>query len=259
MVNLSVRKQNRLLLLANTLLAGLAFILLREPIAQDPAYHMFADQRSIWGIPNALNVLSNLPFIFAGLYGLLKGLKQVPSPRSSIYALLFIGIILTGLGSAYYHYAPSNETLVWDRIPMTIVFMSLLCAIIAERMSTRIALVLFPLLIITGISSVLYWHHTEALGRGDLRFYGIVQFYPMILIPLVLLIYRPTVADRSVRWLVWVITAYVIAKVCERFDTGIFNTMGAISGHSLKHLAAAASTFFIVKMTIQRYEPLQRV
>ena len=41
-------------------LIGLGFL---PPIAQDPLYHAFADQRALLGVPHFWNVVSNLPFV----------------------------------------------------------------------------------------------------------------------------------------------------------------------------------------------------
>lgn len=251
-------RKAKLLVLAALTVAAIAAAMLMPRIAQDPLYHSFADQRILWGIANFMNVASNLPFVIVGIYGMIMLKKYDAGKLLPVYAALFIGIILTGLGSAYYHYTPDNDTLVWDRLPMTIVFMSLLSAIIAQRIDERAGLRLLIPLLLAGIASVWWWHHTEQAGAGDLRAYGLVQFYPMLFIPLVIVLFRPPPHDRWLRPLVWVVIAYAIAKACERFDHEIFSAAG-ISGHSLKHLAAAAATFFIVRMYIKHYPVLHHV
>ena len=140
-----------LILLALLCTAG-AFVMV-EPVAQDTRYHNFADQNRFFGIPNALNVLSNLPFLLVGVYGLLV-LQKIQYNSSKIvvsnqyaYWSLFVGVALVGIGSAYYHLWPNNVTLVWDRLPMTFAFMGPYSIFIAEFMSERVGrLLLLPLL-----------------------------------------------------------------------------------------------------------------
>ena len=141
-------------ILAAVAAAGAIALLSRPPIAQDQAYHVMADRRPLLGIPNALNVLSNIPFAVAGVLGLLSVFSPRPGARPFNdpwerwpYAALFAGTALTTAGSAYYHLAPDNARLVWDRLPMTVGFMGLLTAVVAERSSLTLARRLFvPLL-----------------------------------------------------------------------------------------------------------------
>lgn len=253
--------RTRIILLGLLTAAAIVAAALAKPHPQDLAYHSFADQQSMAGIFNFWNVLSNLPFIIVGVIGL-NILKRsgVKSTIGVIYALLFTGIILIGMGSAYYHYAPDNNRLVFDRIPMTIVFMSFLSAVIAECINIRVGrILLFPLAVI-GISSVLWWYYTELLGHGDLRFYGFIQFYPMLIIPVILILFPSPLNTKAWRSLLWVIAWYVIAKVFEKFDLEIYRSTGFISGHSLKHLAAAIATWYMVWMFARKYvvKPLEQ-
>lgn len=240
------------LLLGLTVLAAGAVFCMR-PIAQEPGYHNFADQRMVWGVPNCWNVLSNLPFVVVGIVGLTAAWKaRVGGAVRWMYGVLFTGVLLTGVGSAYYHWHPDNDTLVWDRVPMTLVFMSLLVATVAELVSRRTGLVLFVPLLVAGVGSVLYWHWTELQGHGDLRWYGLVQFYPVLFIPLLLwLFYNPAYRGAIVS-LVWVVVWYVVAKGLEVLDRPVYEAIG-VSGHTLKHLAAAVSTGYLVQMFRRKY------
>ena len=244
--------QKAILLVVITVLT-LAGTFLLHPVAQSLAFHRFADTRALWGIPNFGNVVSNVPFLVIGTYGLLVVARSpVPVAIRCIYLLLFVGVVLTGLGSAHYHWHPDNDTLVWDRIPMTIVFMSFLSATVAELVGRRLGFLLLLPLVAVGIGSVHWWHHTETIGKGDLRLYGWVQFYPILAIPLLLwLYYKPTVRT-ILPTLVWIVVWYVIAKVLEALDFPIFRAIG-VSGHSLKHLAAAVSTGYFVVLFRTQY------
>jgi hypothetical protein len=234
-------------------LVTLVAIFLVPPIAQPLSFHHFADDRSLWGIPNFGNVASNLPFLIVALIGLVAVARTfVPPAIRATYALLFVGVLLTGAGSAYYHSHPNNDTLVWDRIPMTIVFMSLLAATVAELVSRPLGIRLLVPLVAIGVGSVLWWHYTEMLGHGDLRLYFWVQFYPMLALPLILWLFYTPAVKPILRCLVWVVVWYVVAKVFEQLDYPIYRTIG-VSGHTLKHLAAAVSTWYFVVLFRSQY------
>jgi len=224
-----------------------------SPIAQDPAFHSFADVRSLASIPNAGNVLSNIPFLVIGIYGLkLVAEPSISTTIRTIYATLFIGVILTGFGSAYYHLHPDNSRLVWDRIPMTIVFMSFLSATISELVSLSLGVRLLLPLVTMGIASVLWRHYTEIAGKGDLRLYFWVQFYPMLAILLLLALYYTPSIKSIIPSLIWIVVWYTVAKIFEHLDNQIYHTI-AISGHTLKHLAAAVSTGYFAHLYKVRY------
>jgi hypothetical protein len=223
-------------------------VLLQEPIAQSLEYHDFSDNRSFLSIPNFYNVLSNLPFIivgFMGLYSLFISNKITKLDELKAgYVFLFLGLLLIGFGSGYYHLWPSNQTLVWDRLPMTLAFMALIAIIIAEYLSVELGKrLLYPLLIIGG-ASVLYWDYTESNGAGDLRYYILVQFLPLIAIPLILLFMKPAFSYGNRYW--WLFLTYLLAKLFEHFDTYIFEVLTAISGHTLKHLIAALGMLLLL-------------
>src|SRR5262249_41433218 len=139
---------------------SLAGLLLLPPIAQDQGYHGFADQRAFIGIPNFWNVVSNLSFIAIVAVGIAQ------FHRDPAIVGLFGGILLTGFGSSYYHWAPSDGTLFWDRLPITITFMAIFAAVIEERVSERAGdILLWPLLAL-GLVSLWVWRTTD-----DLRLY----------------------------------------------------------------------------------------
>jgi hypothetical protein len=252
---ISTRAAFRLLVLAAAIVAGVAILL--PPIPQPQWYHVFADERRFLGIPNFSNVVSNLPFAVVGLWGLVFLLHGSGRERRHFldqrerwpYAIVFAGLILTAFGSSYYHLWPDNATLVWDRLPMTIVFMSLLAAILAERVSLRAGLWLMPVLLLVGVSSVMQWRVSELRGAGDLRFYGAVQVYSVLFLLIALLL--PSRYTRG-RDLAIVAGFYVLAKVLESLDRPIFELGHIVSGHTLKHLAAAGAGYWILRMLLKR-------
>jgi hypothetical protein len=211
------------------------------PIAQDLLYHDFADQRSMIGIPHALNVLSNLPFTLVGGWGIFMLLSNRNSRFTGgdlIYLVFFTGIFFIGLGSAYYHWSPSNNTLVWDRLPMTVAFMAFTAIVISERYDQSLGFRIFPWLLIAGIMSIFYWKELD-----DLRPYILVQFGPILILPLVIWKY----SGPGTRWLWLTIAFYTVAKVLEIADRQVLEiTESLVSGHTLKHLAAAVGAFALL-------------
>ncbi len=239
------------------------------PIPQPLSYHNFADHRAWLGVPNFGDVASNLPFAIVGVWGLIVGGAPILASfaRSGIplcarkvpqfvdrrerwpYFIMFAALILTAIGSAYYHLAPDNARLVWDRIPIMIVFMALLAAVICERVSVPTGLTLFPVLEIVGVASVLVWRAGELRGHGDLRFYAAVQVYAILILLLALLL--PAKYTRGSDFAV-VVGFYALAKILEESDRQVFALGHVVSGHTLKHLAAATAGYWILRMLEKR-------
>lgn len=248
------------LILATAAIPAALFIL--PPIPQSLDYHNFADGRTILGIPNLLNVASNFPFILVGAAGLWFLLRKesrelfLYAHERWAYVIFFVGVAFTSIGSSYYHLAPDNDRLFWDRLPMTLGFMSVLAAVISERVSLKAGIRLLAPLLLIGLASVLYWRVTEARGEGDLRLYAIVQFYPLLAIPVLLGLFPPRYT-RGSEFLV-ALAVYGAAKVFELADAGIFAAGGMISGHSLKHIVAAASALWILDM-LRKRKPLAQI
>ena len=242
--NLKSKRQLLLIGIAISLVVGL---FLMAPIAQDLSYHQFADTQTLFGIPNFWNVISNLPFVFVGMIGLSALLKKQVTgmlrPLNTIYMIFFVGLIITALGSSYYHWSPNNVTLVWDRLPMTISFIAFFSIVLGENISVKLSKRLFSLLLLIGIASVIYWKITESNGVGDLRPYVLVQFLPVIMIPLILWLYPSPFNGQ--RYIVMVLVAYVFAKLLEYFDHQVLELLGFMSGHPIKHVAAAIGTYYL--------------
>jgi len=224
-------------------LAAVAIVaaLLSPRIPQDPAYHRFADQRTLAAVPHFWNVVSNLPFIAVGLYGV-WAVRRARWVNADRYPWLTVALaaLLIGLGSSYYHYAPDNRTLFWDRLPMTLAFMGVFTAAIVEYIHARIGLLLLAPFLLLGMLSVEVWRRGELTGVGDLRFYILVQFYPMVALPLILWLFRSRYTHTSGMW--GMVGLYGVAKVLELMDGPILRASGeTLSGHSLKHVAGAAA------------------
>jgi hypothetical protein len=238
------------------LVVGLGVILavaMVDPIAQDPAYFLFADQRRVLGIPHFMDVMSNLPFLLIGIMGwrVVATHPETVTPATRLaWKIFFFGIALTAFGSGFFHWRPDNESLIWDRLPMTIGFMSLVSIIIAEYFSPEYGKkLLFPLLLV-GAASVAYWAWTETQSAGDLRPYAIVQFLPMLLTPLMIILYRTR--SELTRYLWIMIGFYVAAKVFEQLDVQLYGVGELISGHSLKHLLASLAPATLMVFLMRR-------
>ncbi len=244
----SLSRRTKISILIGISLLAIVAVFFVEPIAQDQQYHQFADQRTFWNIPNTWDVVSNLVFALVGFPGLYllcvrKSLLIVETVFPA-YATFFIALIALAPGSAWYHWSPNNASLVWDRLPMTLAFMSFFTIIVAERLSPLLAKRMFPILLLAGIASIVYWHYSEAAGNGDLRPYALVQFLPMLLIPLILIMFPSQFSRSSDIW--WFLILYLVAKGFESLDQQIFTILGAISGHSLKHIAASLGSLIFI-------------
>ena len=224
---------------------------LSDRIPQDIRYHNFSDQRIYLSIPNALNVLSNLPFVIVGCAGLIALLRKKSNTLKIVelnfaaYFVLFWGAALVGLGSGYYHLWPNNETLVWDRLPMTLAFMALYSVIIGEFISEKWGRRLLVPLLCAGVFSVVYWSFTESRGMGDLRFYAVIQFFPIVTIPIMLLCFKAKFTAISGYWVL--IGTYIAAKLFEHFDMLVYQALVFVSGHSIKHILPAIGLYFLLK------------
>lgn len=235
-------------ILAALVFCPLVVLFLLNPIPQDPAYHLFADTRSFWGIPNFFDTVSNLPFFVVGLIGLHRVFADQSETNRAAWGVLFAGVTLVSIGSSWYHLHPGNDSLVWDRLPMAVGFMGLLAALIAEHISESLSRKLLAPLVVLGIASVLCWKWT-----GDLRLYAWVQFVPLLMIPAMFLFFE---GRFSHRWLLLVaFGGYALAKVMEACDAAIFRgTGGFLSGHTIKHIVAAGACYCILLMLKNRRE-----
>ncbi len=230
----SAKSRHPLAVLVILMAVSLAGLLLLPPIPQDQTYHDFADQRSLMGIPNFWNVALNIPFVIVGLVGL----AQCREDAATI--VLFIGFFLTGLGSTYYHWDPSDSTLFWDRLPMTLAFAAIFVLIVKERVGARAGdILLWPMLAI-GAASLLWW-----LWADDLRLYFWAQFFPAVALLALFALY-PAKYTHSKYWLI-AAALYALAKLFEFTDHAIYSAAGILSGHTFKHLVAAAACAVVLR------------
>ena len=252
----------------SALLLALAIALLvacfGPDVAQHAHYHAFADQRTGWGVPFAMDVLSNLPFAIAGVWGLV-GLRHVShlaqssaqlsshargEPRHqrgvqpALAALFFMGLLVTAVCSSLYHWQPDNAGLAIDRLGMVVAFAGLLGLSVADRISGRAGLATAATVLALGPLSVMVW-----ATSGNLLPWALLQGGGMLLI--VLLAACPaTCKPIPAAWgipLAAVIALYALAKVLEMADHSVFElTHHLVSGHSLKHGVAALAAWPVI-------------
>jgi hypothetical protein len=226
-----------------------AIMTVAGPISQDVTYHQFADRRAVLGVPNFFNVASNITFLLVGVAGAAFCLGRQVSGAVVAWTVLFLGAAMVSIGSGYYHWAPDNAALVWDRLPMTVGFMGLFVALLSEHVSKKLERVMLIPALAVGAASVAWWRYAD-----DLRLYVWVQFMPLVILPLVVALFPGQYNYR--RFLLYGLGCYLLAKLAEYFDHGIFAlTGGTLSGHSLKHLLAALGLLFVYLM-LWRREPI---
>lgn len=237
-----------------SLIALLAIAAVALPfIPQDESFHQFIDARSWLSIPNAWNVLSNLPFALAGAAGLtLIARRRLRLPNDAFAvnaALFFFGLIATALCSGWYHANPDSAHLVYDRMGIVLAFAGTFGMLAADKVSARTGWALGMLSLIAGPVSVAWW-----LANGDLALYAVVQFGGMLLLLVATLFWR----ERSGPAWGWMLVLYALAKVCEVYDFGIYAWTGhLVSGHALKHLAAAGTALAVIVPMLKREEGAQ--
>lgn len=258
-VHMELSRRQRLAWVWLLTIATLVAVAVLPPLAQPQAYHRFADQRTFLGIANSFDTVSSVAFLVVGAWGLvfvwqyrksrLPATFAEPSERR-FYAVLFGAVALAGFGSAYYHLAPDNERLAWDRLPIAMGFASLFAATIAERLSMRVGLRLLPALLALGAGSVLYWRWTELYATENLWPYVAVQFYSAAAIVL-FVVHFPSRYTRGTDVL-GAIGIYALAKIAEALDQEIYALGNIVGGHALKHVIAAIAVYWILRMLQKR-------
>lgn len=233
-------------LLALIATVPLLVLLCLPPIHQDAHYHEFADMRHFLGIPNFADVASNAPFLVVGLAGIMLGARGRLTGYSICWFTFFLGVSMVSVGSGYYHWNPNNDTLVWDRLPMTVGFIGFFMAMVNESVHRKLGTLLLLPGLMLGAASVIYWHYYD-----DLRFYAWVQYAPLLMLPALLALF-PKQYSHSYMLLI-ALACYLLAKLFEAFDREVLAILhGRVAGHAIKHLWAAAACLCILQMLRKR-------
>lgn len=232
-------------LLVLTVAGTLVLALSLEPIAQPLAYHDFADSRRFLGIDNFFNVASNLPFLIFGVSGLVYIRRARPRGARRSWTVFFSALAAVAFGSAWYHLAPDNVRLVWDRLPIAIGLAALFIALLAEHMSPALERLLIPVVVVSTVT-VFFWHYTD-----DLRLYLWLQAFTLIGVVLFLLLFKPAFPGRQ--WILAAFALFMLAKLAEHYDAAIFlATRELVGGHTVKHLLAGLAPLAIQIMLMRR-------
>lgn len=227
------------------LLPVLAALWLLSPHTDSAAYMRFIDDREMLGIPNAGNVLSNLPFFVVGIWGLI-GRRGLPASYGAPMRIFSLGLLLTAFGSSYFHWNPNPETLFWDRLPMTISFTAVLALVIGDRIDARFGLRSLWPLELAGVGTVVAWRY----GWTDIRPYVLVQYGGLLAVFAILATCRHgRLANRE---LLAGLGFYAVAKALEVGDQAVYTaTSGIVSGHSIKHVAAAVGAALVIRAVLR--------
>jgi hypothetical protein len=214
-----------------------------KPIPQPVSYHNFADKRNFLGIPNCLNVLSNLGFLLASIYGLIHNFYSSMNKKTKIFFMIFyVSLMLTTFGSAYYHWNPNNQTLIWDRIPTSLSLTSIASALLVERSNYLATIPIAIIIILSAPISSLYWYYSEMYFIGDIRPYILTQSVPIIIFYFLLILFPKTNDNTLYKGFLF----SILARLGEYFDKKVYElTFHIVSGHTCKHLFFALSGFFV--------------
>ncbi len=236
----------RVWLLGVLVLGSLAAVMALPAIPQDPEYFHFADRREIAGIPNFWDVVTNAPFLVIGIAGIIWCARRERSESRMAWLAMFAGIASVAPGSTYFHWNPTVDTQVWDRASLACGFMGFFLAVLGERIDPRWGRGWVLPAVTLGIGSVLIGYVFD-----DLRLYAWVQFMPMLVLPLVLLLYPSRFTHG---WAMGgALGVYGVAKAAEMFDGAFFElTGGLLAGHAVKHLLGAVACLGLLLMLVRR-------
>jgi hypothetical protein len=246
-----MNRDGRPWLLALLAVAVVSTVFVMPPLPAPAHYGIFADRRVVLGIPNFFDVVSNLPFLLIGAWGL-HVVASDPGRAFSQplerwpYALVFLSVALSGVGSAYYHFAPDDGRLMWDRLPIALGFMALVSAVATDRLSVKAGLYALAPLLVAGAASVVHWRLSLLRGAEDIVPYAVVQFGAIAAVLIIAALYRPRYTCGG--YLYAAVATYGLAKVAEVLDAQIYAVGGIVSGHTLKHLFAALAVWWLLRM-----------
>ncbi len=240
--------------------AAIAVALLVGRIDAPVTYYRFADTRRILGVPNFMDVVSNVGFLIVGALGLAYlwgGDERADPERREVrwpFTVFFGCVVLSTFGSDTFHLEPlladgslNSAGMLWDRLPITVAFMALLAAFVADRVHAGAGLVLLPLLVAAGVAATLYWYATYNAGAGDLRPYALVQAYPAVAIVLMCWLFPGR--HTHGRYVLYLLLWYGVAKAFEAYDGKVYDLLGStVSGHTVKHLLAAVAAYVVLAM-----------
>ncbi len=218
----------------------------------DPTW--FPCDGPVFGIPHGFNVLTNVPFLFVGVWGLLllrrAGPLSDPSRRDALG--LWISTVLLCFGSGLYHLYLTTFTLALDRICIAGIT-GFFAALSLTRTRGWTYDVRRTLLLVLGAQgTVVVW----LLGGTSIP-YGVVQAVGGVAVLLLFLQARRRgrVERADVVAVGAFLGLYGVAKLFEVLDAPICELTGVFGGHPIKHLIAAAGLMALGSLTSRDYLP----
>jgi len=241
-------EHKKIIILISLFAVSFIAVMLIGEIEQYQQYHIFADNRTFFAVPNFFDVSSNLLFAVVGMIGSVFAYKRVRREAYYSWITMFAGVTLVSLGSGYYHWNPNDAALVWDRMPMMIGFMGLFSAVMTEFVNPKLERVMLVPAVFIGVLSVIYWQYTD-----DLRFYIWLQSVTFLAITAVLFLYEGRFTLN--RYLLYAFGLFILSKITELGDRQLYSvTNSLLSGHTLKHILSALAVFYLYLM-LKRREP----
>lgn len=252
MVQLSQMPHSKFIFTVFSVLVVVALLWNKLPATDLPDYFNFADQRYMLGVPNAFDVLTNLLFISVGASGLYWIFKNKTLEGSFYFYVglwLSLSILLTGFGSAYFHWTPQPDTLTWDRFPMTLAFAGLCSLIAGDRFGKNMGWSLFIILLPLGPICVFAYK----ANFWTLRPYAALQLATVLFVLISVIIKPKGKMPNSLFY--WALGLYALAKVFEKHDHQVFDFLSnCLSGHSIKHILAALALYKILSFFQKKIE-----
>jgi hypothetical protein len=218
---------------------------------QPRAYHLFADTRTCLGVPNFFNTASNLAFLAVGvgmliwLYAHRRNFSLMFSARGEmwIFVVLYAATALVCFGSGYYHLAPDNARLYWDRLPMTLVSSAFSGVVVADRFNARAGIWTLSIAAVISCGALTYWLATQSRETDNVWPYIVAMYGGLALTALVMALFPSRYTHAGAAWVAAAIYAGAIA-FDTRLDKPLYTIGGVLSGHSFKHLLAAVALFW---------------
>lgn len=225
--------------LAAVVLAPLILVAMMHPVIRGAGFHVYADQRTTLGIPHIGDVLSNLPFVIVGLFGMWHARDITGLPRGLVLAF-FASVACIGLGSGLYHLTPSDATLAVDWLPIALTASLMVALLVHDRIDPTLGWIVTAVATAASVGSIAWWWFTL-----DARWYGLVQLTSIALVPVIVILYPRGRLERG--WLLAGVACFVLARLVHAQDRALLDASGVISGHTLKHLLAASATWCVLR------------
>lgn len=238
-------------LLTAAALASVALVFAKR-LPQPRDYHRFADTRTYLDIPNFFNVASNFGFavvgagVLAWIFMRRATLSKTFIERGELWVCvaLYASTFLVTFGSAYYHLAPDNERLFWDRVPMALVASAFVGSVFADRFGARAGTWALAALLPVLLGALIYWQSTFAPGPDNVWPYFVTLYGSLGFALIAMALFPSRYTHARAAWVTLAIYAVAMA-FDDWLDTPLYLASGVLSGHSLKHMLVAVALFWL--------------